>query len=88
MWAKENWLGGDVRAACEVLKHTFMRNSESEQIWLAAIKFEAVNRESAYKRPTGRVLMQGHCSRKHVWSTQRAMSIVMLLPIPVLFTKS
>jgi pre-mRNA-processing factor 6 len=50
MWAKENWLGGDVRAACEVLKHTFMRNSESEQIWLAAIKFEAVNRESAVAR--------------------------------------
>ncbi|KAI9431140.1 hypothetical protein F5148DRAFT_172109 [Russula earlei] len=34
MWAKEKWLGGDVRAAREVLRSTFERNSESEQIWL------------------------------------------------------
>ena len=28
MWAKENWLGGDVRAAREVLDSAFVRNSE------------------------------------------------------------
>ncbi|KAF8488337.1 hypothetical protein F5888DRAFT_1796369 [Russula emetica] len=36
MWAKGKWLGGDVRAAREVLERAFVRNSESEQIWLAA----------------------------------------------------
>jgi pre-mRNA-processing factor 6 len=45
MWAKEKWLGGDVPAAREVLDRAFVRNSESEQIWLAAVKLEAENGE-------------------------------------------
>ena len=36
MWAKEKWLGGDVHLAREVLEHAFVRNSESEWIWLVA----------------------------------------------------
>ncbi|KAF8503248.1 hypothetical protein F5888DRAFT_1799581 [Russula emetica] len=47
MWAKEKWLGGDVRAA---LERAFVRNSESEQIWLPAVKLEAENRELAVAR--------------------------------------
>ncbi|KAF8483098.1 hypothetical protein F5888DRAFT_1844098 [Russula emetica] len=47
MWAKGKWLGGDVRAAREVLERAFVRNSESEQIWLAAVKLEAENGELA-----------------------------------------
>jgi hypothetical protein len=43
MWAKEKWLGRDVRAAREVLERAFVRNSESEQISLAAITLEAEN---------------------------------------------
>jgi pre-mRNA-processing factor 6 len=35
MWVKEKWLGGDVHAAREELERAFVRNSESEQIWLA-----------------------------------------------------
>jgi pre-mRNA-processing factor 6 len=50
MWAKEKWLGGDVRAAREVLERAFVRNSESEQIWLAAVKLEAENGELAVAR--------------------------------------
>ena len=40
MWAKEKWLAGDVPAAREVLERAFVANSESEQIWLAAVKLE------------------------------------------------
>ncbi|KAF8483099.1 hypothetical protein F5888DRAFT_1844101 [Russula emetica] len=50
MWAKGKWLGGDVRAAREVLERAFVRNSESEQIWLAAVKLEAENGELAVAR--------------------------------------
>ena len=45
MWAKEKWLAGDVPAAREVLERAFVANSESEQIWLAAVKLEAENGE-------------------------------------------
>jgi pre-mRNA-processing factor 6 len=40
MWAKERWLGGDVPGARQILEAAFASNSESEQIWLAAIKLE------------------------------------------------
>ena len=50
MWAKEKWLGGDVPAAREVLERAFVRNSESEQIWLAAVKLEAENGELGVAR--------------------------------------
>ena len=40
MWAKEKWVGGDVRAAREVLERAFVRNSEREQIWLATVEAE------------------------------------------------
>ena len=43
-------VGGDVRAAREVLERAFVRNSESEQIWLAAVKLEAENGELAVAR--------------------------------------
>ena len=45
MAAKEKWLAGDVPAAREVLERAFVSNSESEQIWLAAVKLEAENGE-------------------------------------------
>ena len=45
MWAKEKWMAGDVPAAREVLERAFVANSESEQIWLAAVKLEAENGE-------------------------------------------
>ena len=45
MWAKEKWLAGDVPDAREVLERAFVANSESEQIWLAAVKLEAENGE-------------------------------------------
>jgi hypothetical protein len=50
MWAKEKWVGGDVRAAREVLERAFVRNSEGEQIWLAAVKLEAENGELSAAR--------------------------------------
>ena len=50
MWAKEKWLGGDVPVAREVLERAFVKNSESEQIWLAAVKLEAENGELAVAR--------------------------------------
>jgi len=50
MSAKEKWLGGDVPAAREVLERAFVRNSESEQIWLAAVKLEAENGELGVAR--------------------------------------
>jgi pre-mRNA-processing factor 6 len=50
MRVKEKWLRGDVRAAREVLERTFVSNSESEQIWLAAVKLEAENGELAVPR--------------------------------------
>ena len=50
MWAKEKWLGGDVPAAREVLERAFVRNSESEQIWLTAVKLEAENGELGVAR--------------------------------------
>ncbi|KAF8483096.1 hypothetical protein F5888DRAFT_1812628 [Russula emetica] len=46
----EKWLGGDVRAAREVPERAFVRNLESEQIWLAAVKLEAENGELAVAR--------------------------------------
>ena len=45
MWAKEKWIGGDVPAARDVLAKAFDANPESEQIWLAAVKLEAENKE-------------------------------------------
>jgi pre-mRNA-processing factor 6 len=45
MWAKEKWIGGDVPAARDVLAKAFDANPESEQIWLAAVKIEAENKE-------------------------------------------
>lgn len=45
MWAKERWLAGDVPGARGVLERAFVANSESEQIWLAAVKLEAENGE-------------------------------------------
>jgi pre-mRNA-processing factor 6 len=50
MWAKEKWLDGDVPAAREVLERAFVRNLESEQIWLAAVKLEAENGELGVAR--------------------------------------
>ena len=50
MWAKEKWLVGDVPAAREVLERAFVANSESEQIWLAAVKLEAENGELGVAR--------------------------------------
>ncbi len=50
MWAKEKWLAGDVPAAREVLERAFVANSESEQIWLAAVKLEAENGELGVAR--------------------------------------
>lgn len=50
MWAKENWLAGDVPAAREVLVKAFDANPESEQIWLAAVKLEAENGELGVAR--------------------------------------
>jgi hypothetical protein len=43
-------VGGDVRAAREVLERAFVRTSESEQIGLAAVKLEAENGESDVAR--------------------------------------
>ena len=50
MWAKEKWMAGDVPAAREVLERAFVANSESEQIWLAAVKLEAENGELGVAR--------------------------------------
>jgi pre-mRNA-processing factor 6 len=43
-------VGGDVRVARELLERAFVRTSESEQIWLAAVKLEAENGESGVAR--------------------------------------
>ena len=43
-------MGGDVRAAREVLERAFVRDSESEQIWLAAVQLEAENGELSVAR--------------------------------------
>ncbi|KAI8902047.1 PRP1 splicing factor, N-terminal-domain-containing protein [Globomyces pollinis-pini] len=40
MWAKEKWVAGDITAAKAILENAFAANSNSEQIWLAAIKLE------------------------------------------------
>lgn len=43
MSAKEKWMAGDIDGARSVLEAAFDANPESEQIWLAAFKFEAQN---------------------------------------------
>jgi pre-mRNA-processing factor 6 len=50
MWAKEKWLGWDVPLAREVLERAFVKNSESEQIWLVSVKLEAENGELFFAR--------------------------------------
>ncbi|RPD55484.1 TPR-like protein [Lentinus tigrinus ALCF2SS1-6] len=50
MWANEKWLEGDVPAALELLERAFIANSESQQIWLAAVKLEAENGELGVAR--------------------------------------
>lgn len=39
------WLAGDVAAARETLKEGFKSNSQSEEIYLAAVKLETENEE-------------------------------------------
>lgn len=43
-------MAGDVPAAREVLERAFVAKSESEQIWLAAVKLEAENGEQNVAR--------------------------------------
>lgn len=50
MSAKEKWLAGDIDGARSVLEQAFDANPESEQIWLAAFKFEAQNGKWAVAR--------------------------------------
>jgi pre-mRNA-processing factor 6 len=45
MTAKEKWLAGDVSGARSVLSAAFRANTNSEQIWLAAVKLENENGE-------------------------------------------
>jgi pre-mRNA-processing factor 6 len=53
MGAKEKWLSGDVAGARAILTEAFKANTNSEQIWLAAVKLETENGE--YER--GRLLL-------------------------------
>ena len=50
MSAKEKWVAGDIEGARSVLEAAFDANPESEQIWLAAFKFEAQNGKWAVAR--------------------------------------
>ena len=45
MAAKEKWLSGDVAGARSILEEAFVRNPDSEEIWLAAFKVEFENAE-------------------------------------------
>ncbi|KAI9593347.1 PRP1 splicing factor, N-terminal-domain-containing protein [Syncephalis fuscata] len=54
MLAKEKWVSNDVDGARAVLSEAFKANTNSEQIWLAAIKLESENGE--YDR--ARVLLE------------------------------
>ncbi|VDL63845.1 unnamed protein product [Hymenolepis diminuta] len=68
MSAKSKWMAGDVPAARSTLAHAFEANSNSEEIWLAAVKLESENSEYARARrllekarasaPTARVWMK------------------------------
>jgi len=40
MWAKHKWRTGDLATARAILGEAFRANSNSEQIWLAAVKLE------------------------------------------------
>ena len=59
MWAKEEWVRGDVPTAREVLVDAFKANPDSEDIWLAAAKLEWENGEAE----RARLLLQKACAR-------------------------
>lgn len=67
MLAKERWVtDGDVPAARNTLQQAFAQNSESEDIWLAAVKLES---EIGEKQRAQKLLANArvHCSSERVW---------------------
>eukprot|EP00954_Amorphochlora_amoebiformis_P023584 1360996-Amorphochlora_amoeboformis.AAC.1 len=50
MWAKEKWVSGDVTSAREILKQAFAANTDSEDVWVAAVKLEVETKEFARAR--------------------------------------
>mmetsp|Transcript_31144 Transcript_31144/g.75951 ORF Transcript_31144/g.75951 Transcript_31144/m.75951 type:complete len:978 (-) Transcript_31144:272-3205(-) len=45
MWAKEKWVSGDVDGARDILQRAFAANTDSEEVWVAAVKLEVENKE-------------------------------------------
>ncbi len=86
MWAKEKWLGGDVPGAREILKNAFATNSQSQQIWLAAVKLEWENDEFERARllllkaregaPSERVWLKSALLEREVGRPQEALKLL------------
>lgn len=50
MWAKERWTSGSVEGARQILTQAFAANTDSEDIWIAAVKLEVETKEFARAR--------------------------------------